>query len=226
MLSAELTPVIRRIMPTIVSLHLKPSFSLCTSARLERSQRDRISAPLSHGEWFSFAINLRPRHIEIWVQYSTAWVQLGAHQVFEAQWPFFARGWVMNEHKPDLFQDVEVEKLVDRIIRAWRSRRDLPGSDLFSDPAWDMLLALFLAELKQHRVTTSQLIKATTVSNTSALRWLNALEQRGLIIRRRAPLDGRSFFVELTDSVSRALREWARSIAFAGPNPLSFRDPT
>ena len=119
---------------------------------------------------------------------------------------------IMDEHNSNLAEGAEAERAISRIIQARRLRSDLLGSNLFSDPAWDLLLALFLAELRQHRLTTSQLTKATSTSTTSALRWLDALERQGWILRRRAPLDGRKLFVELSESVSVALRQWVRQI--------------
>lgn len=117
----------------------------------------------------------------------------------------------MGEHF-SLATAIESEREILLIIRARRLRENFLGSTLFSDPAWDMLLALFLAELRQQRVTTTELIRATSASRTTALRWIDALEQDGLIGRRNAPLDGRKYFVELSQRGSTALKEWVRAI--------------
>ena len=118
----------------------------------------------------------------------------------------------MGEHDTTLIEGAEAQREILLIIRARRLRENFLATTLFSDPAWDMLLALFLAELRQQRVTTTELIKATSASRTTALRWIDALEQDGLIGRRNAPLDGRKYFVELSQRGSTALREWVRAI--------------
>ena len=116
----------------------------------------------------------------------------------------------MDEHDLQLAELQQAEREVTRIIRARRLRSDLLQSSLFSEPAWDMLLALLLAEIRQRRVITSEIVAAAHVPATTALRWLNALETDGLVCRRRTPLDGRKYFVELSGRASIALRKWVR----------------
>ena len=131
---------------------------------------------------------------------------------------FLLKGSTMGEHDPTLMEAAEAQREILSIIRARRLRETILGTELFSDPAWDMLLALFLAELRQQRVTTTELMKATSASRTTALRWIDALEQDRLIRRRRAPLDARKCFVELSQRGSAALREWVRAVG-AGDRP-------
>ena len=106
---------------------------------------------------------------------------------------------------------------VRSVIRARRLRdRYFPG-DLFADPAWDMLLDLLQAEIAQLRVPVSSLCIAAAVPSTTALRWLKAMTQQGLFVRRADPHDGRRVFVELSSDASLALR---RYFAEVGPVPV------
>jgi len=86
-----------------------------------------------------------------------------------------------------------------RAIQRARLERNshFPG-DLFFDPAWDMLLDLYAAELAQVRVSVTSLCIASNSPTSTALRWISALERQGLIERRPDPLDGRRFFISLT----------------------------
>jgi DNA-binding MarR family transcriptional regulator len=84
------------------------------------------------------------------------------------------------------------------ILKARRLRGYFFDPDLFADPAWDMLLDLYAAELNQIRVATGSLSTAAGVPATTALRWMNVLEKRGLFKRYRDQLDGRRVFVSLT----------------------------
>jgi DNA-binding MarR family transcriptional regulator len=80
-----------------------------------------------------------------------------------------------------------------------RTRRvDYLRSDLFSDPAWDLLLQLYASELSQQRITLSQLGQTTNVPSTTTLRWIKMLECDDLLARKIDPLDGRRVFLTLT----------------------------
>jgi DNA-binding MarR family transcriptional regulator len=54
-------------------------------------------------------------------------------------------------------------------------------SDLFADPAWDILLQLYSAELSQEKTTVSQLAETANVPSTTTLRWIKMLECDQLI---------------------------------------------
>ena len=94
------------------------------------------------------------------------------------------------------------------VIRARRLRSRFFAEDLFADPAWDMLLDLMQAQLAQVRVPVSSLCIAAAVPATTALRWIKTLTDRGLIVRRADPFDGRRVFVELSETSSDAIRRY------------------
>jgi DNA-binding MarR family transcriptional regulator len=104
---------------------------------------------------------------------------------------------------PDISADA-----VRTVIRARRLRSRFFPEHLFADPAWDMLLDLLQAEIAQLRVPVSSLCIAAAVPATTALRWLKALVQQGLFVRRADPHDGRRVFVELAPEASAALRRY------------------
>lgn len=94
---------------------------------------------------------------------------------------------------------------VRAILRVRRARSQIFGSDLFADPAWDMLLELYLAELAHCRLSVSSLCTGAAVPATTALRWMKVLETRGMIRRTADPTDGRRVFVALSDEARRAM---------------------
>lgn len=83
-------------------------------------------------------------------------------------------------------------------IQARSSRKRHFTSDLFADPAWDMLLELYAAALTQRKLTVSRLGGRSGVPMTTALRWMGTLEKRGLIERSHDRLDGRRVFLTLS----------------------------
>jgi hypothetical protein len=115
-----------------------------------------------------------------------------------------------SDSRPNSDQDFAAVSAdsVMQVIRARRLRsRFLPG-DLFADPAWDMMLDLFHAGLMQRRVSVSTLCSESGVPPTTALRWMTALVERRLFVRRADPHDGRRFFVELAPAMSEAMKQY------------------
>lgn len=103
--------------------------------------------------------------------------------------------------------DITAEE-IDAVIYRRRQRAAYLPQDLIADPAWDIMLALLRAEVLQRRESVSDLYAAAGVPETTALRWLKSLEERGLVLRRADPLDRQRVFVELTRDASSALRRW------------------
>jgi len=83
-------------------------------------------------------------------------------------------------------------------IRARNVRNEAFGHELFFDPAWDMLLDLFVNRCRDRKVSISDLCVGTPVPPTTALRWITVLENKGLILRNADPKDRRRQFLSLT----------------------------
>lgn len=84
------------------------------------------------------------------------------------------------------------------MIRHRRDRMRFFPSELFADPAWDILLDLVAAQLEGNSVPISSLCIAANVPTTTALRWIATMVDMGLLVRRADPLDRRRIFVDLT----------------------------
>lgn len=97
---------------------------------------------------------------------------------------------------------------VRAVLRARRLRARYFDGELFADPAWDMMLDLFEAELSQRRVSVSSLCVAAAVPATTALRWLKSMVEKGLLIRHADPFDARRVYVELSPEASKSLRRY------------------
>ncbi|MFT3965149.1 MAG: MarR family transcriptional regulator [Sphingobium sp.] len=82
--------------------------------------------------------------------------------------------------------------------RAIRVRNSAFDTSIFSDPAWDMLLDIYVSQSLNKQTTVSDLCNATTAPPTTALRWISVLERRGLISRCSDPQDKRRVLLELT----------------------------
>ena len=80
------------------------------------------------------------------------------------------------------------------------------GQGLFEDPAWDMLLDLYAAELEDQQVSVSSLCIAAAVAPTTALRWIAKMTDLGLLARHPDPADRRRAFMALSRRASEAMR--------------------
>lgn len=102
----------------------------------------------------------------------------------------------------------EVRRLIQ--LRQLRAKffGQFSGEGLFEDPAWDMLLDLFAAELEGIRVSVSSLCIAAGVAPTTALRWITRMTELGLFIRHPDPVDRRRAFMTLSPRASEAMRSY------------------
>ena len=111
-----------------------------------------------------------------------------------------------------------LQKAIEAAIRARALRPDYVPSELLQDPAWDMLLELFRAEVSGEQATASLLSKAAGVSTGSGLRWIDALVAKGLCLKGNRGDDGR-MLVKLSSSGSEALRAYFANIVRPSTRP-------
>jgi DNA-binding MarR family transcriptional regulator len=70
--------------------------------------------------------------------------------------------------------------------------------NLFGEPAWDILLTLYVIDADQRRLSTRDLSKHANLALTTALRWLDYLEEQDLITRKTNTFDRRVVYVEIS----------------------------
>lgn len=93
-------------------------------------------------------------------------------------------------------------RLVQRIIRQRRLRDRYFESELFADPAWDILLDLTAARAEHRRVSVTSLCIAAAVPATTALRWIAQMTEMGILVREQDDEDRRRAFIALSDSAA------------------------
>lgn len=118
----------------------------------------------------------------------------------------------MEKFSPPLFPALN-EGLIRRVQKARRARASFFSEELFADPAWDILLELYACELAQRRVPLSKLSDAAAVPTTTLNRWLQKLEQDGLVARGSDPLHARRVWVKLTGSGASAMRRYFAAVS-------------
>ncbi|QXQ08082.1 hypothetical protein KX816_08930 [Sphingosinicellaceae bacterium] len=86
---------------------------------------------------------------------------------------------------------------VREVIKRRRDRERFFPAELFSDPAWDMLLDLTAARLEHRLVSVSSLCIAAAVPTSTALRWIRNLCDVGMFERNIDPDDLRRGLISL-----------------------------
>lgn len=101
---------------------------------------------------------------------------------------------------------VERIELVARAERHYAFRRlrerltvSAFGDGLFADPAWDMMLDLYVQTSRGVSVSVTSACIGGTAPPTTALRYLTDLEKRGVVQRFSNPTDKRSLHVRMTE---------------------------
>jgi hypothetical protein len=93
--------------------------------------------------------------------------------------------------------NAQLVQVAQSVVRTRRRREALLGPDLFADPAWDMLLDLYIAEMSGGPLSVSTLAAGAAVPATTALRWMGVLQQHGLIWREPDGKDGRRTIIRV-----------------------------
>jgi DNA-binding MarR family transcriptional regulator len=86
-----------------------------------------------------------------------------------------------------------------------RRRVALFGRAMFGEPAWDMLLTLYILDVSGQRQTIGALLHFSGTPMSTAKRWLDYLEAHGLVCREEHPTDRRTAFVALSDKARNML---------------------
>lgn len=92
-----------------------------------------------------------------------------------------------------------------QLLKLRRFRDSLLGAEHFGEPAWDMLLDLYIARCQGRKIQVSSLCIASMAPPTTALRYISVLTDKGIIIRQPDPTDGRRILIHLSQNVHEAI---------------------
>ena len=99
------------------------------------------------------------------------------------------------------------EDHIHSLIAMRRARSSIFGGDLFSDPAWDILLELYAAKLGHRKTSLEDLARSSGTPLSTTGRWVAALDGHGLAQQVRDPTKGACTRICLTaEGVSRMER--------------------
>lgn len=110
--------------------------------------------------------------------------------------------------KPSAEDETRWLALARRMYLERQLREKCLPSDLFGEPAWDILLDLYVAAKENVKISTTSACIGANVPPTTGLRWLQVLEGHGLIERECDGLDQRRIFVKLSKSGYAAMSDF------------------
>lgn len=94
-----------------------------------------------------------------------------------------------------------------------RSQRDaIAGPSLLSDPAWDMLLDLFVGHITGRDVSVTSACVASRRPATTSLRYIERMAKQGLIRREKDCNDNRKVYLRMTEKAFRSVAKWVDSL--------------
>ena len=105
--------------------------------------------------------------------------------------------------------------LIERATIVWRSRR-LRGRyfdpAIFGEPAWDLLMLLYITSASGERQTPGKLATELNTPLTTVLRWIGYLEKERLVERDPHPTDRRTVFIKLLERGKLALDDYLKAL--------------
>jgi CheY-like chemotaxis protein len=112
----------------------------------------------------------------------------------------------------DQVPDKEIGATLRTIINSRALRSRFFPTDLFADPAWDILLDLTKAKLENRQVSVSSVCIAASVPMSTALRWVRQMTEAGLLQRWTDPNDRRRDLIALTDPTEQHMRDYLAAV--------------
>ncbi len=91
-------------------------------------------------------------------------------------------------------------------------RREFVPAELLTDPAWDILLWVFIETEHGRRVSSAEAALAAGVSIDIGLRWISALRKAKLVVPWWAE-DGSDAYVLLSDYGYRRMQQYLQDAA-------------
>jgi hypothetical protein len=102
--------------------------------------------------------------------------------------------------------DVALVAFAERLYQERRRRSRHFPPQLFAEPAWDILLDLFVNGVRNRAISITSACIAGGIPATTGLRWLGLLEKEGLLVRETSGDDARVTWVRLSDQGMNAMR--------------------
>ncbi|MDQ1158905.1 DNA-binding MarR family transcriptional regulator [Sphingomonas sp. SORGH_AS 950] len=106
-------------------------------------------------------------------------------------------------------------RLARIILKNRQRRQEMFPAVAFGEPAWDMILQIYVADHAGQAVDVSSLCASTGIPKTSALRHLDRLVECGLVRRQPDTVDTRRVYVLPNDALREQTERWLDTMNLA-----------
>lgn len=110
---------------------------------------------------------------------------------------------------------LDPRELAKQLLAQRMARFDHFPAELFHEPAWDMLLALFVAQEERRTMNVKTLVASAHAPVTTSQRWIDHLHKLKLIDRVIDPIDRRRMEISLSDQGYTAVTAYLRRLGAA-----------
>lgn len=107
---------------------------------------------------------------------------------------------------------LDARELAKQLLAQRLARFDHFPAELFHEPAWDMLLALFVAQEERRVMNVKTLVGSAHAPVTTSQRWIDHLHKLKLIDRVIDPVDRRRMEISLSDAGNVAVTAYLRRL--------------
>ncbi|MGU3389297.1 hypothetical protein [Sphingomonas sp. M1A8_2b] len=98
------------------------------------------------------------------------------------------------------------------VLQERRMRRQFLPGELFHEPAWDMMLALFVSRDERLPMNIKALVSMSDAPVTTSQRWIEHLHKLKLIDRVIDPTDRRRVEISLSHTGDQAMKAYLRAL--------------
>lgn len=98
-------------------------------------------------------------------------------------------------------------------LRDRQLRRQFFSRAIFGEPAWDVLIVLYISEFSGRQLTVGRLVDWIEAPLSTTQRWIAYLEKERLVAKESHPADKRMAYVRLLDKGRAILEEYLAALA-------------
>ena len=117
--------------------------------------------------------------------------------------------------------DADLTEFARQLLVGRKQRDHYFDPMLFSNPAWDILLNLYVADAEGRPVNVLESCTASIVPQGVALRWLGYLKQEEMVIETPDPARPRHTMIRLADQARLTISSYLGSLVSLGLGPES-----
>lgn len=116
-------------------------------------------------------------------------------------------------------QPAALDRVADALIQQRKTRKRFLPASLFHEPAWEILLNLYVAHRRGTPLNVKHLVSLVDAPVTTSQRWIDQLVHMKLLNRVVDVQDRRRLEISLASTAVQAMEDYLRSLSQVGTVP-------